>query len=214
METLRKNPFSVIFSFLDIGPIKGRQNLISGPAGIGKTNMLVHLGIFRILNGHHILHVSKAPPDRVSLYYEAVLLETLKELPPKELQNYKDLILHKRTILSFVDQRPEGEDLLNTLENLSLIYYEPCCVLLDGFQEGLFGERGYLSLLKDRPFEIWATWNGTMDALESYEGNGYLLQLGQVSDGIQVKAYDLTKGKEISFIQSFVLSTSSLLWQG
>lgn len=211
METPKRNPFSVISSSLSKKPLKGTVNFIIGPPGIGKTTLLVHLGICRIFQGHHVVHVSKSIPDKVSFYYESVLLDTLKGVPQKELETHKNTLVQRRTILSFVEGLAKAQDLLNTLENLRSIYYEPCCLLLDGFQEVLFGEAGYLSPLKDKPFEIWATLDGKMEDEKLLEFSKYILELIQEEGRILLKAYEVGDNREVVFKQRLYLTTSSLL---
>lgn len=211
MEILKRNPFSVIFRSLTKDPVKGTQNFIIGPPGIGKTTLLVHLGIYRIFQGYHVVHVSKSIPDKVSFYYESVLLDTLRALPPKELEAQKNMLVQRRTILSFVEGLAKAQDLLNTLENLRSIYYEPCCLLLDNFQEVLFGEAGYLAHLKDRPFEVWATLDGKMEDLRLLKGSKHLLELTQEEGKISVKAYEVEGNSEAVFKERLYLTTSSLL---
>jgi len=157
MDIRSKNPFYKIFGVFGEELRKGTLNVMSGPPGIGKTTMLVHLGIYRVMCGYHILHISKATPDKVSNYYNSVLSEVLKELSPKELEAHRELIAQKRTIISFTEEGFSSKDLIRTISNLRAISIEPCCLLMDGVDLVALSAEDFIDFLKGADYEVWAS---------------------------------------------------------
>ncbi|MFN3535333.1 MAG: hypothetical protein ACK4WB_08085, partial [Desulfatiglandales bacterium] len=155
-------------------------------------------------------HVSKATPERVSYYYESILYDNMSGLHPKGVEEYKGIVTQRRTIISYVDERIGVHDLINTLENLRSIYYEPCCLLIDGFQERLFGREGWLALLREGDLELWAT-AVKIDTLKGEPAQGFSISLTQKDNGVLVAVTDLVKGKAVGFEEGLLLASNSLL---
>jgi hypothetical protein len=211
METLKKNPFNKIFATFGKGTRKGGLNIISGSPGIGKSTMLAHLGIYKVLEGNPIVHVSRAQPEKVSTYYDAVLLETTRELEFGKRQSIKDLISQGRKILSFVDQVFHIRDLYRALENLRSISYDPCCLLMDGFTPTLLDSGAFWSLLKEGPYETWLTLNDFDPLWRSHTETGFLIELSQRGETVVAVVRSLREGKEEGTLELELESNSLLL---
>ncbi len=157
MEILKKNPFYEIGKKGET-PYTGVYNVILGAPGLGKTTLLVHLGLLRAWEGHRFIHVSRTnTPDKVAFYYDSVLDE-LARINQQEAFQLKDALKEKRITLSFLEEGLDLKNLKRTLSNLKSIQYTPCCIMMDGFRVlgpedcPIFTQA--LSLFK---FEVWIT---------------------------------------------------------
>jgi len=210
MDMRSKNPFYRIFEVFGESLKKGTLNIISGPPGIGKTTMLVHLGIYRVLAGYHILHISKSTPDKVHNYYNSVLSEVLKELSPKDVEAYKEMIIQKRTIICFTDHDLSAKDLIRTVSNLRAISIDPCCLLMDDLDIMSTKFRDFIDFLKGSTYELWAS-SVSMNAEDLNIPVRLEVELIQSGDSIVAKVTERKEGELEKKESEFALICNSLM---
>ena len=113
-------------------------NLLTGDAGTGKTALLTHIGLYFILRGYRILHVSLRDPQVHSTkFYDEIFME-LSLLNPKQKQDdtgSRLAIERNRMIISTDD--PCTVDFLEKRIQLltNILDFVPHAILIDGYTE-------------------------------------------------------------------------------
>ena len=113
----------------------GEAGLIAGRAGVGKSSLLIHFALNRLLRGERVLHVAlRYRPQHVRDQYDSMLEGLLRPLKPLEraealLQIERGRVIHTRPGALTVDGVAE---LLDTLRGV--VEFEPQLVAIDGWE--------------------------------------------------------------------------------
>lgn len=116
MEILDLNKLSALNVFedaIDGGLGKGNLGVLVSQHGIGKTACLVHLAMYKLYKGEHVIHVSFSNNvEHMVTWYK----EYIKELGGKK-EDY-DSILANRVVMNFNQENVSIEKILNSLKVL------------------------------------------------------------------------------------------------
>lgn len=120
MIKLRRSPRTLLARDGHPGPGPGRLALVMARAGVGKTALLVSIGVDALLAGQKVLHVSlERTVGKVRDWYDDLLSEMLRR--EKQLEHYAGIQLaleRRRHIHTYVGQAFTPERLASALEML------------------------------------------------------------------------------------------------
>ncbi|MBF0288174.1 MAG: cytoplasmic protein [SAR324 cluster bacterium] len=176
----------------DLGAVLAR-------AGEGKTELLVQMGLTRLLDGINVLHVSLQDPiQKVLVWYEEVFREMTNH-DMKEVHKHWEDILQHRYIMTFkaiAFQVDKFEERLIELKEQNI--FTPNLILFDGFP---FDEmhRDVLAELKQlvQNHGMYAWFSITTHRHEQPGPDGLPPQLSPVSNFFKAALQVESKGKKI-----------------
>lgn len=134
MIELRRSPRTLLARDGYPGPGPGKLALVMSRAGVGKTALLVGIGIDALLSGQKVLHVAlDRSVDKIRNWYDDVLTEMLRR--EKKLQHWPALQLEverRRHIHTYVGQSFSIERLRAATALLrDAMEFEPNVIIVD-----------------------------------------------------------------------------------
>jgi len=161
MFRLRRSPRKLLARDGYPGPGPGHLALVMARAGVGKTALLVSIGIDALLSGQKVLHVSlQRSVDKVRDWYDDLLLEMLRR--EKKLEHWAAIQLdieRRRHISTFVGSAFSLDRLNQALDLLAqTMDFEPQVIIFDRPElEGVEPEliAGLRNLAVDASAELW-----------------------------------------------------------
>jgi hypothetical protein len=134
MIELRRSPRTLLERDGYPGPGPGKLALVMSRAGVGKTALLVGIGIDALLSGQKVLHVAlDRSVDKIRNWYDDVLTEMLRR--EKKLQHWPALQLEverRRHIHTYVGQSFSVERLHSATVLLrDAMEFEPNVIIVD-----------------------------------------------------------------------------------
>ncbi len=117
------------------GGIKaGEIGVIASKKGLGKTSILVQLGIDKLLQGSSVVHVSfNQQADHVITWYEDIFNELAKKKNLEKPAEVKNDLVRKRIVLNFNQDAVKTEQVIKTIKALADGGAKPEAVIIDGF---------------------------------------------------------------------------------
>ena len=132
-ELIERSPVRFLEKSANGGLQAGEIGVLTSKKGLGKTSVLVQIGLDMLLQEKAVVHVSfNQHSDNVITWYEDIFNEITKK---KNLGNVADLkadTLKKRVILNFNQDSVSGEQIVNTLKALAAGGIATDCILIDG----------------------------------------------------------------------------------
>ena len=134
MIQLRRSPRTLLERDGHPGPGPGKLALVMSRAGVGKTALLVGIGIDALLSGQKVLHVAlDRSVDKIRNWYDDVLTEMLRR--EKKLQHWPALQLEverRRHIHTYIGQSFSLERLRSAIALLrDAMEFEPNVIIVD-----------------------------------------------------------------------------------
>ncbi len=134
MIQLRRSPRTLLERDGHPGPGPGRLGLVMARAGVGKTALLVGIGVDALLAGQKVLHVSlERTVDKVRDWYDDLLMEMLRR--EKKLEHYAGIQLaveRRRHISTYFGRSFTPQRLRAALELLrEAMEFVPHVVIVD-----------------------------------------------------------------------------------
>lgn len=199
-ELVLQNPLRLLGHETDDILPEGGFGAVLARAGVGKTALLVQLGLSNLLQNKSVLHVSLDDPvKKVSLWYKEVFSHLTRSYDIKKTNQLWESLLSNRFIMTFkVDgfSVPKLEERLADLKEQNI--FLPQIVFIDGFP---FHETVRMPLLdfkelaKSRSLQIWFTVRTRRH--EKPGPDGIPAPLLDVADLFEVVIQLQPEGKEI-----------------
>jgi KaiC/GvpD/RAD55 family RecA-like ATPase len=156
------NPFSKITNRNEDVIKEGNFGAVLAEAGIGKTALLVQLGLSTLLRDKNVLHISlNDPVTKVCLYYKEVFDNIAGQNPSRGAASIWEALLPHRFIMTFKVEGfsvPKLEERLMDLTEQSI--FSPNLIIIDGLP---FDETAAPSLMalkkmaREKKFSVWFT---------------------------------------------------------
>ena len=119
-ELVDRSPVRFFKNATNGGLKAGEIGALTSKKGLGKTSVLVQIGLDKLFQDKHVVHISfNQNADFSMAWYEDIFNEITKK---KNLGNVADLkadTLKKRVILNFNQDSVSGEQIVNTLKALT-----------------------------------------------------------------------------------------------
>ncbi len=116
-EITKLSPLRVFESSIHGGLGRGKVGMIAAKRGIGKTALMVHLAIDKLLRGCHVIHVSFAKDTRYTTeWYDDIFNEILKTRGiARDEEAYEEMV-HNRVIMNFTNPQATPGKVLESIK--------------------------------------------------------------------------------------------------
>ncbi len=160
-EIFERSPMRVVTEHLDGGLPVGSLGVIVARAGVGKSTLLVHLGLDALLRDVSVLHVSmRETVDHVRAFYDEIFGALAKTRNLRERAAAMVAAERHRMILSYLDRAFSTGHLRNNLNMLAdVAQFRPGLILIDGFDHRTATEQVELlkALALAQKVPVWIT---------------------------------------------------------
>ena len=141
----------------------GEMGILTSKKGLGKTAVLVQIGLDMLLQDKKVVHVSfNQHTNSIITWYKDIFWEMSKKKNLANAEEIKNELLAKRIILNFNQNTVSAEQIVNTLKALLAGGIPTACLIIDGLNFSKVREND-ITVLKnyaaEAGFVIWATCN-------------------------------------------------------
>jgi hypothetical protein len=157
-EIYARSPMRVFNQSIHGGLAAGELGGVIGRAGVGKSVLLVHLALDRILRDDNVLHISlRDSADHVRSFYDELFPRVTRAAGLGSAEALAITLERRRMIQAYLNRPFTSDDLLRALDMLGeFMQFEPRAVLIDGFPaEDREGLEALAIVARDRKLAIW-----------------------------------------------------------
>ena len=155
-EIYERSPMRVFDASLEGGIEAGELGGILGSAGVGKSALLVHIALDRIMHDQKVLHVSmRSSAEHVRSFYDEIFQGVARLARFKTEDRLAVQVERNRVIHSYLNRNFGVDDLRAAMDLMAdVMQFSPSCLLLDGFDGNL---EALAEAAKERQVAIWVT---------------------------------------------------------
>ena len=167
LEIFEQSPMRIVSQHLDGGLEAGQIGAIVARAGVGKSTLLVHIGLDALMRDVPVLHVSlRDSVDHVRSYYDEIFSALARTRNMKERAQAMVAAERHRMIHSYLDRAFSVGHLEQTLVMLAdVAQFKPELLVIDGLDDR--GAREHATALQDlavrRRLPVWLTLRARVD---------------------------------------------------
>jgi len=133
-DLIERSPVRNFEKALGGGVVAGEIGVIASKKGLGKTSILVQLGIDKLLQGGAVVHVSfNQHSDHVMTWYEDIFNELAKKKNLDRASEVKAELVSKRIVLNFNQDSVGTAQVIKTIKALADGGTKPDSIIIDGF---------------------------------------------------------------------------------
>lgn len=133
-DLIERSPVRNFEKTLGGGVKAGEIGVIVSKKGLGKTSILVQLGIDQLLQGNHVVHVSfNQQAAHVMTWYEDIFTELAKKKNLDRAAEVKEEVVSKRIVLNFNQDTVRTAQVIKTIKALAEGGAKPEAIIIDGF---------------------------------------------------------------------------------
>ncbi len=134
-ELVKRSPLRILEKSTHGGLKAGELGVVASRKGVGKTACLVHIATDKLLQGHHVIHVSFAGrTDHIISWYEDIFREIAKKRNLDDAMDIHDELVKHRVIMNF---SPDGVSIDQVVKSLRAMIndggFAADSVIVDGF---------------------------------------------------------------------------------
>jgi len=197
-DLIERSPVRNFEKSLGGGVKPGEIGVIASKKGLGKTSILVQLGIDKLLQGSSVVHVSfNQQANHVMTWYEDIFNELAKKKNLDKAADVKAELVSKRIVLNFNQDSVKTVQVIKTIKALAEGGSKPEAIIIDGydFTKALPESMDQMkSFAKELQIAIWYRANiessdkGLPSCLKAFEKDlDVVLFLDPKNDCIQIK---------------------------
>jgi archaellum biogenesis ATPase FlaH len=197
-DLIERSPVRNFEKSLGGGVKAGEIGIITSKKGLGKTSILVQIGIDKLLQGSSVVHVSfNQQADHVMTWYEDIFNELAKKKNLDKAADVKSDVIKNRIVLNFNQDSVKTTQVIKTIKALTEGGSKPEAIIIDGFD---FSKAASDSMNQMKTFAkeakiiIWYSANvdaiekGLPASLKNFEKDiDVVLYLDPKPDCIQIK---------------------------
>ncbi|MFA7684153.1 MAG: AAA family ATPase [Syntrophales bacterium] len=159
-ELDERNPLGQLKLDLEALRKNGTFGAVMAPAGVGKTALLVQIALQAMVRKSSVFYVSLQDPiQKVTLWYDEILQDLGKSMPPESVSELREKMLLHRFIMTFREDNftvPKLAERLNDLIVQNI--FQPHILIIDGLYfdekcEGVLKEMKTLAC--ERGLFVW-----------------------------------------------------------
>lgn len=162
-----RSPMRAISGALEGGLQPGQIGIVVARAGVGKSTLLVHIGLDALLRDEPLLHVSlRDTVDHVRAFYDEIFAALQRTRTVRDRANALVAAERHRMIHSYLDRQFTVDHLRQNLAMLAdVAQFQPKLVVVDGFDQRTAKEHlgGVKALAEQLNVPVWATLRGAGD---------------------------------------------------
>ncbi len=217
-DLIDRSPVRNFENTLGGGVKPGEIGVIVSKKGLGKTSILVQLGIDKLLQGDHVVHVSfNQQASYVMTWYEDIFTELAKKKNLDKADDVKADIVSKRIVLNFNQDTVKTKQIIKTIKALADGGSKPEAIIIDGFDFAK-ADADCMKMMKDFAKEmkvsIWYSADtevaGIPETISRFSGDlDVILHLEPKTDCIQIQV--LREHGDKSYDTELKLDVKSLL---
>ncbi len=133
-DLIERSPVRNFEKSLGGGVRPGEIGVITSRKGLGKTSILVQIGIDRLLQGSGVVHVSfNQQASHVLTWYEDIFNELAKKKNLDKAEEVKNDLIGKRVVLNFNQDTVSTAQVVRTLKALIDGGIKCDAIIIDGF---------------------------------------------------------------------------------
>lgn len=133
-DLIDRSPVRNFEKLLGGGVKQGEIGLIASKKGLGKTSILVQLGIDTLLQGKAVVHVSfNQQANHVMTWYENIFSEQAKRKNLDKAADVKAELVSKRIVLNFNQETVRTAQVIKTIRALAESGIKAEAIIIDGF---------------------------------------------------------------------------------
>lgn len=133
-DLIERSPVRNFEKALGGGVKPGEIGVIASKKGLGKTSILVQLGIDKLLQGSSVVHVSfNQQANHVMTWYEDIFNELAKKKNLDKAADVKSELIRNRIVLNFNQDSVKTSQVARTIKALAEGGAKPEAVIIDGF---------------------------------------------------------------------------------
>jgi hypothetical protein len=212
-ELIERSPIRYLEKSANGGLAAGEIGVLTSKKGLGKTSVLVQIGLDMLLQDKPVVHVSyNQHSDNIITWYEDIFNETAKKKNLADAEEVKNAVIRNRVILNFSPDSVSAEKIVNTLKALAQGGIVASCLIFDGLDLNLLKSDDFKALKaygKEANLVIWFSYN--VDNDEKYENPDVdcIVHLAQKPDTVQMMI--LKSHGTVEDIASIKLDSKTLL---
>lgn len=212
-ELIERSPVRFLEKSANGGLAAGEIGVLTSKKGLGKTSVLVQIGLDMLLQEKAVVHVSfNQHSDNVITWYEDIFNETAKKKNLADADEVKNSVIRNRVILNFSPDTVSAERIINTLKALAQGGIVASCLIIDGLDLKLLKSEDYKALKaygKESNLVIWFSYNVDNDDAYANDDVDCVIHLAQKPDTIQMMV--LKSHGTAADISSLKLDSKTLL---
>lgn len=132
-ELIDRSPVRFFEKALNGGVKAGELGVLASKKGIGKTSVLVQLGLDGLLQGKQVVHVSfDQHTSYTTMWYEDIFAEMSKKKRLEKADDIKDDVIRNRIVLNFNQDSVTTQQLITTLNALAQGGIKTDYLIIDG----------------------------------------------------------------------------------
>lgn len=133
-DLIERSPVRNFEKSLGGGVKAGEIGVIVSKKGLGKTSILVQLGIDKLLQGSSVVHVSfNQQASYVMTWYEDIFGELAKKKNLDKAAEVQEDLISKRIVLNFNQDSVKTAQVIKTIKALAEGGSKPEAIIIDGF---------------------------------------------------------------------------------
>ncbi len=133
-DLISKSPMRKLENALGGGLAVGEVGVVTSRKGVGKTSVLVQLGLDKLMQGEHVVHISFSQHvDYAITWYSDIFDELAKKKNLENANEVKKEAFAKRIILNFNQDRIRASQIIHTLKALFEGGEKPSIIMVDDF---------------------------------------------------------------------------------
>jgi archaellum biogenesis ATPase FlaH len=219
-DLIERSPVRNFEKSLGGGVKAGEIGIITSKKGLGKTSILVQIGIDKLLQGSSVVHVSfNQQADHVMTWYEDIFNELAKKKNLDKAADVKADVIKNRIVLNFNQDSVKTTQVIKTIKALTEGGSKPEAIIIDGFDFSKAAPDSMNQMktfAKEAKITIWYSANvdtiekGLPASLKSFDKDiDVVLYLDPKPDCIQIKV--LKEHERTDYNTELKLDVKSLL---
>ena len=135
-EIYERSPMRVFDESLHGGLATGELAAVVGPAGVGKSALLVHIALDRIMRDEQVLHISlHDSAEHTRSFYDEIFQGVARSARFRAEDRVAVQLERHRVIHSYLNRDFGPDDLRKALNMMTeIMHFAPACVLVDGYE--------------------------------------------------------------------------------
>lgn len=187
-ELIDRSPARFFEQAINGGLKAGEIGVLTSKKGLGKTSVLVQLGLDMLLQGKQVVHVSfNQQTDFVMAWYEDIFAEISKRKNAADVTEIKNEMMRKRVVLNFNQDNVSASQIVKTLKALSAGGIDTNCLFIDGLDFSKVTAETintFKEYAKEANLVIWFSCNTENDIPAVLEELDAIVYLEQKPDAI------------------------------
>ena len=162
-ELIDRSPVRFLEKATNGGLQAGEIGILTSKKGLGKTSVLVQIGLDMLFQDKNVVHVSfNQQSDFVMTWYEDIFTEMAKKKNLTDAADVKSDIVRKRVILNFNQDTFSASHVIKTLKALAEGGIKTEALIIDGLETDKLNETSaaeFKSYAKEAGTIIWFSAN-------------------------------------------------------